>query len=715
MFDCVGAGIAGRAGRGRCIVLAMMACAAPSVVLAQSASTASASGPAGVASASGAQLPHLSSLVQKETVDPQRLPVSVTVIPFESLEYAGVLTASDAGLLAPNVLFSELTDRTFSVPRMRGIGGSPATPAVVTVFDGVPQFDGRVSSLDLLQIGQIELARGPQSALFGRGAEGGVVLIDSQRPAIGGDWSGTAAVSFGAYSQRGFTATATGPLKANVFGLSVAIHRLRHDGYASNPGSSGGRMDDRAAWAGKLQLLWTPVPRWEARLIVGVERDRDGDTGLNDLADARNNPYRVARRPEFANRDIASATVLTRWRGQRFELSTTTGVLDWNIRRQARLSFVLSSATRQERVSGAQLTQEVRVASPADATIGLFGGATLSWQAGVFAFTRGDDWELADVFAALPGDQTVRTALAVTPRLSELDGHGVAGYGQGTVSFGRMQVAAGLRIDRESTDVDGGEGRATIASPQVGLTWRARPDTAVFATVARGYRAGGFNRLSSPPNGWYGEESAVSAESGVKAMWLARRLMATVAVFRSWIDDLQIERADAVLPMRLVTDTAGRATSIGAEVEAAAKVTAGIDLFGSIGYARSRFGDGARVGTTIVAGQLLPYAPEATAMVGAQVARVVHPNVTLFGRVETVVTGTFQYDATHAERQDAHSTTRMRAGVRVGNITVDAWARNVFDRRYVPVAFATLLLAPSGLVGETAPPRTAGVSIGFVY
>lgn len=56
-----------------------------------------------------------------------------------------------------------------------------------------------------------------------------------------------------------------------------------------------------------------------------------------------------------------------------------------------------------------------------------------------------------------------------------------------------------------------------------------------------------------------------------------------------------------------------------------------------------------------------------------------------------------------------------RAGIGFGRLSVEAWVRNAFDTRYIPVAFAFGGLAPSGFVGEMGPPRTFGVQAGIAF
>ena len=77
----------------------------------------------------------------------------------------------------------DFTARKLSNPRFRGIGSSPANPAITTYIDGVPQLNANSSSIELLDVSQVEFVRGPQSALFGRNTLGGLDQ-HQQRPAV---------------------------------------------------------------------------------------------------------------------------------------------------------------------------------------------------------------------------------------------------------------------------------------------------------------------------------------------------------------------------------------------------------------------------------------------------------------------------------------------------------------------------------------------------
>src|SRR3954453_18023687 len=98
--------------------------------------------------------PPITVTAQKEPADPQSLPVSLTVVPLESLWNGGLTTIGEASMYAPNTFFTDFTARKLSNPRFRGIGSSPANPAISTYSDGVPQLNTNSSSVELLDVNQ---------------------------------------------------------------------------------------------------------------------------------------------------------------------------------------------------------------------------------------------------------------------------------------------------------------------------------------------------------------------------------------------------------------------------------------------------------------------------------------------------------------------------------------------------------------------------------
>ncbi len=174
-------------------------------------------------------LPPVSVTAQKEPADLRTLPLSVTAVSKETLDGLGVRVVSDAAILAPNVSFTEFTARKLSNARFRGIGSSPNNPAITTFIDGVPQLNANSSSIELLDVQQIEFVRGPQSTLFGRNAIGGVINVASAKPAFT-KWTGSAHVPFGNYSAFDLRANASGAVIPDTLSAGVALGYGTRDG-----------------------------------------------------------------------------------------------------------------------------------------------------------------------------------------------------------------------------------------------------------------------------------------------------------------------------------------------------------------------------------------------------------------------------------------------------------------------------------------------------
>jgi iron complex outermembrane receptor protein len=680
-------------------------------------------------------LPPVLVSAQKEPADQQGLPVSVTAVTGQTIEDAGIETVSDAAIHAPNVHISEFTARKLSVPRFRGVGGSPSNPAVTTYLDGVPQLHGNSSSVELLQVDQIEFVRGPQSPLFGRNAVGGVINVTSRRPSLGGDWTGNAYVPIANNDEIGIRAAASGPVIANRLGAGVAFWYGERDGYTTNL-ITGNDLDSRSSYSWKGQLLWTPTTAFETRLIVSGERDRDGDYALSDVGGLRDNPFQTSRDYEgFTERDITSTTVLAKWDTPRLSLTSTTGFLDWRTEDSTDLDYQpFPFLVRENLEDSFQFTQEVRVASPTSAPIAVAPKAALRWQAGAFLFTQNYDQNAVTTFAPSSLDPFMTFSVSQTSPQAELDDVGVGVYGQGTVTLGgRYDLTAGLRADYEQKDavletfttpplpffppttVIATQSFSDV-SPQFAGAVRVQPDLVVYGSVTRGFKAGGYNPESPPGSEVYDEEHAWNFEGGVKTAWAGGRVAASAAVFRTNWEDLQLNLPDPVFPGRFYIDNAGAAVSSGVELEVTARAAQGIDLFGSLGYTHARFDEGVFIGSTNVGENEIPNTPDFTATIGAQVSQIVGNGITVYGRAETHVHGAFFYDEANTDGQDTYALANFRAGVRLGIVLVEAWMKNAFDTEYIPTALAfDRQLAPSGFIGEMGRPRTFGVNLGVAF
>jgi iron complex outermembrane receptor protein len=675
-------------------------------------------------------LPTVTVTAQKEPADPQRLPVSVSAVPQAVLDTAAVRTVSDVAAFSANTRFAELSARKISNAFIRGIGSSPSNPGITTYIDGVPQLNSSSSSVELVDIGQIEFVRGPQSALFGRNALGGVVSLATARPSLAG-WTGHVSVPFGTADARDLRLNASGPV---TDGLAVGLSygHAERDGFTTNE-VTGNTVDTRSADFGKVQVLWIPTPKWETRLVVSGERDRDGDYALNDLDQVRSRPFHVARDYEGrTDRTVWSTVASIRHEGARLAFTSTTGYVSWDARDRTDLDYSpMPLMTRDNGERDRQLTEEIRVASAAQAPARLSDTVTLTWQAGLFLFTQQYSQNAVNTFAPYVLSPYVPLSVSQQSPLSALDDAGVGLYGQAVMTMGdALDLTFGARLDRERktarietsyqpaiappTLVED-ERTFTDVSPQAALAYRVSADSSAYVSAGRGFKAGGFNAASPAGLEAYGEERAWSFEAGFKSTWADGRVVANVAAFRIDWDDMQLNVPNPLVPAQFYIANVGQARSTGVEAEVTARPRRWLDLFASAGLTHARFRDGSASGGVDVSGNELPNAPSYTASFGAQVSRTMGSTSSCFARADVGVTGAYRYDEANTAGQDTFTLVNLRAGLRGRWLIAEAWLKNAIDTRYVPVAFAYPGLAPSGFLGEPGQPRVYGVSLGIGF
>ena len=673
-------------------------------------------------------MPPITVTAQKKPEDKQKIPVSVTAVPKETIENAGIEIVSEAAIYAPNTVFTEWTARKLSNARFRGISSSNANnPGITTYIDGVPQLSAHTSSIELLDVDQIEFVRGAQSALFGRNALGGLVNITSSRPSLG-KWTGSFSAPFGNHGSWTVRGGASGPVVSDKLSAGVSFAQVDRDGFTVND-VTGNDIDKRSAFSAKGQVMWTPNSTWEARAIVTGERARDGDYALHDVAALRDNPFHASRDYEgFVNRDVVGTTIQARRVGGPILFSSTTGFLNWKTQDVTDLDYTPQPIlTRDNTEKSFQFTEEVRFTSADNASIRLADRTALQWQAGVFAFTQNYEQDAINSYSPF-----VFAPFAVSQHtpLSKLDDFGLGLFGQGTFTFSeRLDLTAGARFDYEDksakledffdpailpgTLVDEDKSFSNI-SPQMAFAYRVQPDRTIYATVGRGYKAGGFNSSSPAGSEAYDEEKAWHFEGGAKTLWAGGRMSTNAAAFYIDWDNLQLFAPNPEVPAQFYTTNVGGAVSKGVELEINARAASWLDLFTAVGYTHARFSSGSVSSGVNVEDNEIPNTPAYTTSAGFQYTRPLGA-ATVHTRVEAVFYGAFQYDDMNTLSQDAYSLVNLRVGATGRFLVAELFVRNAFDTHYIPFAFAYPNFAPSGFMGEMGAPRTVGVNLGVRF
>src|SRR5690606_16702292 len=134
----------------------------------------------------------------------QETPVAVTVFSGEALEDRQVNQTQDLEKFTPSLQFKpagQLSGNSAaSVVFIRGVGQLDPTaavdPGVGVYIDEVYVGRSVGGTIELGDIGSVEVLRGPQGTLFGRNTIGGAILVRARQPEFG-EFSGRARVRAG--------------------------------------------------------------------------------------------------------------------------------------------------------------------------------------------------------------------------------------------------------------------------------------------------------------------------------------------------------------------------------------------------------------------------------------------------------------------------------------------------------------------------------------
>jgi len=159
----------------------------------------------------------------------ESVPMSVSVISQATLANAGVNSARDLANVTTG--FQIGNGGSYPQPAIRGVttinAGSYENNVAVFV-DGLYQTTPQILNVDLPNVQNIQVLKGPQGTLYGRNATGGALLIDTIEP--GRDWHGDAEATYGRFNDRRARGYVAGPLSDQI-GVSLAGTLRRTDGY----------------------------------------------------------------------------------------------------------------------------------------------------------------------------------------------------------------------------------------------------------------------------------------------------------------------------------------------------------------------------------------------------------------------------------------------------------------------------------------------------
>ena len=162
-------------------------------------------------------------------------PLSVTALSEETLRVTNTTRLDQIQNLVPNLsIFRGISGETLSV-NVRGVGNFPTIyfdQGVGVYVDGVYLSRNQGSVLDIVDVQQVEVLRGPQGTLFGKNTLGGAINITTIKPKD--ELEAFVLLRAGSYGQVDTRSTLNLPIIEGKLAMRATFATFKHDGYVYN-------------------------------------------------------------------------------------------------------------------------------------------------------------------------------------------------------------------------------------------------------------------------------------------------------------------------------------------------------------------------------------------------------------------------------------------------------------------------------------------------
>ena len=693
------------------------------------------------------------------------VPASITALDGASLEKLNIQTTEALSQFTPSLhIYAEAVgSEKYTI---RGIGRTSedlsADPGVAIFLNEVYIPRQSAANLAFFDTQRVEVLRGPQGTLYGKNASAGAVNIITRAPTD--TLSGYGEVAYGSFDRITVKAAVSGPIAEDRLTARLAVLSDHRDGMYRNL-TTGQSANDVNVNAVRGTLKFTPTDRltitaigdWAKSKQHGVLKSIISDDPALSYVFFTNNPVTGAPRPgvtpprQEENPRTARSAINGRqgietyggslniaYAANGFDIISVSGIRgekSYSQEDNGRAREITSYNSMAEDTWSA--SQEFRFVSSAPNAPGT--PNRLSWTLGLYAFHE-QGTKQTDIYRNIAPFSGIATFVQAI----NTDAFAVFGEVRYRV-LDRLSLTAGLRYTTEQKKfaVTGAAARipgitatgpispfvnanyTTDAakrwnrfSPRAVLDFNLNDSTMLYASIAKGFKSGGFQgQPPAPPLVGFKPEDVTNYEAGFKAE-LFDGLRLSASIFYSEYRDLQLQTFDI---NGAPTTSTANARSKGIELEAALRVSPGFTVHAGASFIdpeykhyisqQPGFTDAAH--TFDRSGKRIGGIPKYNVNVRADYRHDLHgAGYLLFDgsvvAVDEVITEFGTLWANAYAKADASIAWEAPDGAWV----VSAWVKNVTDKLYYrgggPVAKYNTDKIRLGLITD---PRTFGVSV----
>jgi len=674
----------------------------------------------------------------KEATSLREQPTTSYSLNIQRIENEQINSLKDISLNVPNFYIPDYGSKLTSSIYVRGISSRMNEPSVGLYVDDIPYLDKSCFDFDFYDLQSISLLQGPQGTLYGRNAIAGLVNMYTISPLT---YQGTrVSLSYGNYND--FQAKLSHYHKFNdKIGLSVAGYYKSNDGYFTN--SYNGDKNSSKSAGGRAKLDWQLSKKWRAGLSVAY-----------DHSDQKAYPYAqydtLTQKAKDVNyndqssylRDMVSSGLSIQRDSKNVLFTSATGYQYINDEMKIDQDFTSSpifSLTQKQKEN--IVTQEFVLRSK--------NNNPYQWVTGVFGFYKNLDinspmlFESAGMAMMLP----FASDKAVTiPGEFKTPTFGGAVYHQSTYNFKNgFSITAGLRYDHESVEIDYNTSEtfniygmpkpltySLIGSsnksfnqllPKVALKYDFSNQSNVFASVTKGYKAGGYNyamfsNLFGATNidvnavTYYKPETSWNYEIGTHNEIVKNKLYVDASVF--YIDDRNQQLVTSTSEGSRVITNADKVQSYGLETSVRANITKDFSATVAYGFTHSTFKEYTDTVNKINYNKkYVPFVPQNTLSLGLSYG--LNINTSWLDKVifsaQYAGVGKIYWDEANSLYQDFYGVLNGQISFVKKSFQLTGWIKNALDKDYNTFYFESL----GKSFVQKGKPMTFGVSASYSF
>ena len=627
---------------------------------------------------------------------------SVLVIDEERLDRQPIKHFEQLSFYIPNLNWAGGSSR----PRyfqIRGIGersGYEGTPnsSVGFVLDDI-DFSGQGGIATAFDLEQVEVHRGPQGLRMGANALAGLIYIQSKSPSD--SFEGTSEIVVGSDDIASLGLAFGGPVNEDkTLKYRIALKQDEMNGFRENLWLGRDDTSAKKEFTGRVKLNWQPTENTDINVLllkVDLNNGYDAwtmDGSLNTLSDK---PGKDSQDTNALGLKVETSLVRG-YRLQSLSSLTHSDILfsydaDWG-NDQSWVPYVYDffSETLRSRRS---FNQEFRLISD---TADLVNGENTEWVFGLYYLDLNEGNDRVDTGVYDDPFDAWSPYLQNDELTSEYDSENFAVFGNfDYLMTPQMTISLGMRWERWQSSYSDSHGENFSPSDRMmggrlSLRTQWNDFVNVYASIARGYKSGGFNLGLGFQGGnankslVYDPEYLWNYEIGASLVSPKSNLSLDTVLFYSDRKNQQVLISRQLDPnnpttFSYLTQNAASGRNYGAEFNLQANPSERLSLFASLGLLKTKISR--YESRPDLEGRSQGHAPEKTYALGFKW----QARENLYVLMDAAGKTSFYYSDSHSQKSESYLLTNFTLGFQRKNWSYEIWIRNVFDRYFAVRGF----------------------------